>query len=596
MSFSGSITRQGGGARNGAPEPTLAFEGGRLRAEPPSLVVRVGADICITQGSPRFADPALAATAGSEGLGAAWAEAFATLGHRAPALARGRFAVVLIQPAQRRVYLATDRFGTWPLCMAADADALHFASRADAVPLPGKRIAPQALFDYLYYHCIPSPRTIYEGVQRLPAGHSAEWVDGRLQLLPYWLPRFDEAREPDLEGSKREFLEILTRSVAQEAGDGPVGAFLSGGTDSSTVSGLLCRALGAPANTYSIGFDADGYDEMAYARTAARHFGTRHHEYYVTPDDLLHGIPKVAAYYDQPFGNSSAVPAWICADRARQDGQAKLLAGDGGDELFGGNTRYAKQRVFGIYGLLPGWLRRGLLEPVLASGVRGLPLLKKGASYIEQANVPMPDRMQMYNLLWRLGTQQVLEPGFLSQVDLEEPKRAQQGVWQQAQASTLINRMLAFDWKYTLADNDLPKVVGTTQLAGLDVGFPLLSDELVDFSLGLPPEWKLKGLQLRWFFKEALRGVLPDEIIRKKKHGFGLPFGVWACNHAPLKALAGDALQTLAGRGVVQPAFIHALLDTHLPAHPGYYGEMVWILMMLEFWLRHHEPGWQLAA
>jgi asparagine synthase (glutamine-hydrolysing) len=156
--------------------------------------------------------------------------------------------------------------------------------------------------------------------------------------------------------------------------------------------------------------------------------------------------------------------------------------------------------------------------------------------------------------------------------------------------------MLAFDWKYTLADNDLPKVVGTTQLAGVDVGFPLLSDELVDFSLGIPPDWKVKGLQLRWFFKEALRGVLPDEIISKKKHGFGLPFGVWTCDHLPLNALARDALETLAGRGVVQPAFIRTLLDTHLAAHPGYYGELVWILMMLEFWLRQHEPEWRLAA
>jgi asparagine synthase (glutamine-hydrolysing) len=597
MSFSGSLIRQTCAGRRGTIEPTLTFEGGHLHVLAPSLVTHLGTAICIVQGAPRFADPMLAATAHREGLGAAWSEAFATFGSGAPAQARGRFAVVLIQPAQRRVYVATDRFGTWPLCLADDKDALHFASRANDVPLPGKRIALQALFDYLYYHCIPAPRTIYEGVQRLPAGHSAEWHDGQLRLQRYWEPRFDEIRRPALESSKREFLEILTRSVAHEAGNGQVGAFLSGGTDSSTVSGLLGRVLGRPADTYSIGFDAAGYDEMAYARIASRHFGTRHHEYYVTPDDLLQGIPKVAAYYDQPFGNSSAVPAWICADRARQDGQTKLLAGDGGDELFGGNTRYAKQRVFGLYGQVPAWLRGGVLEPVFAlHGAKRLPVLKKGASYIEQASVPMPDRMQMYNLLWRLGPQQVLEPGFLTRIDQEEPTQAQRGVWQQAQATTLINRMLAFDWKYTLADNDLPKVVGTTQLAGVDVGFPLLSDELVDFSLGIPPDWKVKGLQLRWFFKEALRGVLPDEIISKKKHGFGLPFGVWTCDHLPLNALARDALETLAGRGVVQPAFIRTLLDTHLAAHPGYYGELVWILMMLEFWLRQHEPEWRLAA
>jgi asparagine synthase (glutamine-hydrolysing) (EC 6.3.5.4) len=124
-----------------------------------------------------------------------------------------------------------------------------------------------------------------------------------------------------------------------------------------------------------------------------------------------------------------------------------------------------------------------------------------------------------------------------------------------------------------------------------EVAFPLLSDELTDFSTTLPPDWKLKRLTLRWFFKEALRGFLPDEIIAKKKHGFGLPFGVWACQHAGLKALAADALGSFRNRGIVRPAFIDELLSVHLPAHPGYYGEMVWILMMMEFWMREHFDG-----
>jgi asparagine synthase (glutamine-hydrolysing) len=182
----------------------------------------------------------------------------------------------------------------------------------------------------------------------------------------------------------------------------------------------------------------------------------------------------------------------------------------------------------------------------------------------------------------------VFEADFLARIDVEQPKREQREIWQATNARSHINRLLNYDWKYTLADNDLPKVIGTTQLAGVDVAFPLLSDELTDFSTTLPPEWKLKRLTLRWFFKEALRGFLPDEIIAKNKHGFGLPFGVWACQHAGLKALAADALGSFRKRGIVRPAFIDELLSTHLPAHPGYYGEMVWILMILEFWMREH--------
>jgi asparagine synthase (glutamine-hydrolysing) len=331
---------------------------------------------------------------------------------------------------------------------------------------------------------------------------------------------------------------------------------------------------------------------MQYARIAAQRFGTEHHEYYVTPDDLVRSIPAVATHYDQPFGNSSALPAFYCAQMARRDGVTRLLAGDGGDELFGGNARYAKQRVFGWYDGVPAALRKGVLEPVLErTGLGTLPLARKGRSYVEQAKVPLPDRMQMYNLLLRLGVDQVFTPEFLARVDLADPLRQQTEVWQQAQGASPLNRMLAYDWRYTLAESDLPKVCGSTQLAGVAVGFPFLDRALVDFSLQLPTDYKLKGLKLRWFFKEALRGFLPDEILAKKKQGFGLPFGVWANKHAGLRMLAADSLHSLAGRGIVRPEFITALLEEHLPAHPGYYGEMVWILMMLEQWLQGRGTG-----
>ena len=177
-------------------------------------------------------------------------------------------------------------------------------------------------------------------------------------------------------------------------------------------------------------------------------------------------------------------------------------------------------------------------------------------------------------------------------MDQTDPLRQQRGVWQQVPGSaSALNRMLAYDWRYTLAEADLPKVRGSTQLAGVEVAYPFLDQCLLDFSLTLPTEYKLKGLKLRWFFKEALRGFLPDEILAKKKQGFGLPFGVWATRHDGLKRFATDSLQSLAGRGIVQPAFINLLLRDHLPAHPGYYGEMVWVLMMLEQWLQRAPPS-----
>jgi asparagine synthase (glutamine-hydrolysing) len=488
---------------------------------------------------------------------------------------------------------AVDRFAIRPLCYSVEGARLAFSDRADAVPARAAReIDPQALYDYLYFHVIPAPRTVFHGVSRLENGHALRFDGAGATAYAHWTPRFVEDGHATVAALKDEFRAIVRDAVAREAGNEQVGAFLSGGTDSSTVAGMLGAVTGR-ARTYSIGFDAEGYDEMAYARIAAKHFGTEHHEYYVTPDDLVRGIPLVAAHYDQPFGNSSAVPAYFCALRAREDGVARLLAGDGGDELFGGNERYAKQRVFGAYEALPRGLRGGLVEP-LVDGVPALgrvPLARKAASYVQQARVPMPDRLQTYNLLERLGVAEVLTPAFRATVDTGAPRAAQRRVYGASTARALVNRMLEYDWKYTLADNDLPKVCGTTALAGIEVGFPLLADEIVDFSLRLPPGLKLKGLRLRYFFKEALRGFLPDEILAKKKHGFGLPFGVWLTRHAALREFALQALGRLAERNLVRRDFLAALGGERLRERPGYYGEMIWILVVLEHWLERRAAG-----
>ena len=360
---------------------------------------------------------------------------------------------------------------------------------------------------------------------------------------------------------------------------------------------MIGLAHGTPAATYSIGFEAEGYDEMEFARIASNRYKTEHHEYYVTPDDLVRSIPMVAASYDQPFGNSSALPAYYCAKMAKDDGITRILAGDGGDELFGGNARYAKQRVFDWYQHIPGIVRRGVMEPLLGTSLAGsLPLLRKASSYVEQACVPMPDRLQMYNLISRLGIEQTLTKDFLTQVDISSPLQHQRNVWAASQATNNTNRELAFDWRYTLAESDLPKVCGTIRLAGLAVGFPMLDDDLLAFSLRLPVDYKLKGLKLRWFFKEALRGFLPDEIINKKKQGFGLPFGVWLTRHEALRKLAAESVHALVERGVLRQEFADALLGKLVFQHPGYYGEMIWIAMMLEQWLRAKAPDFSVRG
>ncbi|WEF31799.1 asparagine synthase [Pseudoduganella chitinolytica] len=506
----------------------------------------------------------------------------------------GAFALCILDEHRGEAVLAVDRLGIHPLTWQLAGETLLFASSADALnrhPLARAQIDAQGLYNYVYFHMVPSPGTAYREQQRLLPGEFLHYRQGRVETRPYWQMAFREDGKRSFEDLRADFLAHLRGSVRQASAGAKIGAFLSGGTDSSTIAGILCEVNGQGADTYSIGFEAQGYDEMEYARIASRHFGTRHHEYYVTPDDVVAAIPQVAAVCDQPFGNASAVPAFYCARMARADGITRMLGGDGGDELFGGNERYAKQHVFALYERVPQLFRKALLEPAVFHfpGGERVRLLRKARSYIEQASVAMPARLETYNLLGRYGPQQVFTDDFLVSADIGQPLEALARTYGRSEAKSLINRMLALDLKVTLADNDLPKVMKACELAGVEAAFPFLDDAMVTFSAGLTPQQKLNGTQLRWFFKEALKGFLPMEIITKQKHGFGLPFGVWLQQHKTLQQLASDSLHDLKKRGIVRGAFIEQLTGQHLTEHAGYHGTMVWVLMMLEQWFRQRE-------
>jgi asparagine synthase (glutamine-hydrolysing) len=502
----------------------------------------------------------------------------------------GDFALAAWNAATSRGLLAVDRIGVRRLAYVRMGDALAFATTLDALTgYPGaqRRLSPQAMFDYLYFHVCPAPRSIYEDFLFLPPGHFIEFgQDGASAPQAYWSMQFVEGRCEKFGDLRHEFLETTRSAVADTAVDSTTGSFLSGGTDSSTVAGMLTRVRGEAASTFSIGFDAAGYDEMQYARIAVRHFGLDSHEYYVTPDDVVAALPSIAAFYDQPFANSSAVPSYYCARLARANGIGRLLAGDGGDELFGGNERYSRQYVLGLYHRLPAALRHALIEPLaLSTSLRSLPGLRKIGRYVEQARPDMPWRYESYNLLNYLGPENVLEPDFLATIDRRHPQQLLQEVHRPYSASSLINQLQGIDLRFTLEDNDLRKVTGMCELAGVDVAFPLLDDRLVEFSARLQPDYKLKGSQLRWFFKEALRGFLPPEILAKQKHGFGLPVGDWLAGHAPLRNLATDSIRSLTRHRFIRPAFVDELLGPRLAEHPKYFGSMVWVLMILGLWL-----------
>ena len=541
-------------------------------------------------GHPRWLDPELAELASTHGdAGAALA---ARRRHGDDFLNRlgGDFALVIADSRAGRLVAAIDRFGQASLYYAPCRGGVVVATRRPLLsehPDAPSAIDPQSIHDYLYFHMIPAPATLYTGMGKLLAAHRLQLSGEDIAVERYWTPDFSEA-PADEAALGRELRDTLGNAVERRlAGD--TGSFLSGGLDSSTVTGLHAARAPGKAHACSIGFDVPGYDEMEYARLAARHFDVPLSEYYAAPTDIADTVEAVVRTFDEPFGNSSALPAYLCARMAQQHGMSRLLAGDGGDELFAGNARYAKQGLFEQYFRIPRALRAGVLEPMLMGPAGRLPGLRKGRSYIEQARIPLPDRTETYNFLHRIDPQTVFEPDFLTAINREHPLAHLRELYATREDAGTLNRMLYLDWQITLADNDLRKVNGACRLAGIDVTFPMLDDDVVALSCRVPSATKLHRGQLRRFYKQAFRGFLPDEVIDKKKHGFGLPFGMWLRDDKRLHELAQDMLRKVRSHGWVRGEFIDELMDVHLRDHPSYYGEFVWVLMALGIWLEHRE-------
>ena len=542
-------------------------------------------------GRPRFLDDDLALIARDQGQVVAVAHGWMRFGEKLPTLMHGNFAFAVLEPLKKKACLVLDRMGTERLSYAYRGGNLVFGSSVQNVaahPAVGRTIDPQAIYDYLYFQTIPAPRSLYQGIHKLLPGQIVTLSNGQINVDFYWQADYAPT-QAGFDEQRRRFREILDQAV--RTADAPAtAAFLSGGTDSSTVVGALTAARGAPVDTFSIGFDAAGFDEMEYARCAAERYGSRSHEYYLKPADIVSAIPVIAHEYDEPFGNSSAVPTYFCAKIARETGFQHMMAGDGGDEIFGGNVRYAKQRLFEAYGRLPTLLRNGLIDPIAhLPGLSGHFPLSKLRSYVDQARIGLPLRLESYNFLKRTPLDQIFAPDFIRSVDPSAADAALTDAYSRTASDQVVNRMMHLDLKFTLADNDLRKVCTMTEAAGIEVRYPLLDDRMVAFANALPVDYKVRGQTLRWFFKEALTDLLPEKIISKSKHGFGLPFGTWSTQYAPLGDLVGDSLSDFKQRGWIEPAYLDHMLAMQRGPHASYYGVMIWLMTMLEQWLQANE-------
>ncbi len=508
----------------------------------------------------------------------------------------GMFAVALWDEKRRRLVLARDRLGIKPLFYAQLPDRLLFGSEIKAVLADGLKPAVnlEALSQYLSLLYIPAPHTIYREIRKLEAGHLLIWRDGEVAIRPYWdlggVQPFDADRRQPAQ-VEVELSDLLADAVRRHLiSDVPLGVFLSGGLDSSTVVALMRRAHNGPIKTFSIGFQDPSYDELPYARLIARRFETDHTELAVTPDvaDLA---PKLAYHFDEPFADSSAIPTYYLS-RLTREHVTVALGGDGGDELFAGYLTYQADKLAEMYNRLPGFLSHGLL-PSLA---RRLPVSEGKVSFDFKAR-----RFVDHALLepgrrhygWKAFFDDDLKRAVLSDDVLAtlngslDSYSVFRRYYDEMGHRDALNRFLYADAKVYLADDILVKVDRMSMAHSLEVRVPLLDYRVVELMFSLPGDLKMPGLKLKYMLKRIARRLLPPQTLKKPKGGFNVPMPAWLKHE--LRPMMLDCLSptSIKAQGFFRAETVSRLVGDHLTGKANY-SRNLWALLVFSLWYERY--------
>ena len=504
----------------------------------------------------------------------------------------GMFAFAIWDTSKETLLLGRDRVGKKPLYYWWDGTDLVFGSEIKTLlchPAVPRRLSPSAIPDYLTFGYVPTPDTFYEGIQSLPPGCVLTLRPGSEPVVErYWELQVagvgDVSRSPDtFAQATTEVRRLLAAAVQRRlVADVPLGAFLSGGVDSSAVVALMAQSSSRPVQTFCMGFEEPDYDERPYARLVAQHLGTEHHEFLVRPQPV-ELVEQLVWHYDQPFGDSSAIPMFLLAQQTREH-VTVALSGDGGDELFAGYERFAAAGAVAPWSALPPALRagagrgaavvaglrsprlRGRVERFLASASTGLP-----HAYLDWVGLMPPD---LVDRLWP-G-----EPG--------PGRRSYSARWDASAGARTLDRLLALNLETYLLDDLLPKVDRTSMAHGLEVRVPFLDQDLLDYAFRLAPSYKLRGPKLKRVLKSAVHDLLPEPILARPKRGFGVPLGAWFRNDLT-GFTSGHLGEGARVRSHLDGSVIDQLTAEHA-AGAADHGQRLWALLTLEVFLRRE--GW----
>ncbi len=500
----------------------------------------------------------------------------------------GMFAFAVWDKVQRRLLLVRDRIGIKPLYYWASNRQLVFGSELKAVmahPDVPKEIDLTALDQFLTLEYIPTPRTIFKGVRKLPPGHRLVFQNGGLTLEQYW-DVLTRTVFIDEKNSVEQLTELIKDAVRMRlVSDVPLGAFLSGGIDSSTVVACMSKASASPVRTFSIGFEDASYNELPDARHVAAYLRTDHTEEILQPN-IAHLAERLVAHLDEPFADFSIFPTYLVSKLASQSVKV-VLSGDGGDELFGGYDTYVAEHMYRYYGWLPANFRRKTM-PWLMAQVSPRPkkkgLVNKVKRFVEGGALPP----KLHHTRWMMFMNRrdkvaLYRPTLRAAFDGATSEDLLESHFQKADSLAPLCQQQYVDVKTYLPDDILTKVDRMSMAASLEARVPLLDHRIVEFTLNLPPHLKLRGGKTKVILRKAMADHLPQAVLKKSKQGFSIPLKHWL--RGPLKPLMTDLLsvESIRRRGYFEPQCVTDWVSEHLNGRVNH-SHRLWALIVFELW------------
>lgn len=505
---------------------------------------------------------------------------------------RGMFAFAIWDDVERSLFIARDRVGKKPLLYSHRPNGdLIFASEFMAM-LEHNEISRQVNFDaidsYLSFICVPAPMTAFAEIKKLEPAHWMIWKDGEIKTQRYWLPDFTKKIKISEEDAISETTRILADSTKMRMiSEVPLGAFLSGGVDSSMVVALMARESSRPVKTFSIGFEEQDFSELKYAKRVADHVGAEYNEFVVKPD-ALEVLPKLVDHYGEPYADSSAIPTYYVAKETRRH-VTVALNGDGGDESFAGYERYAAMSIAEAMAKFPGSLIRetaGLPLKFFPTSELKKTRVRDAKRFLDAAKLPTTERyFRWQSSFSRQAKTELYTDEFAAKVKGFEAIDNLARWFNMPQANGILDKTLLADQMTYLPDDLLVKVDIATMANSLEARSPFLDHKVIEFAASLPESLKMRRYKPKYLLKKAAARLVPPEVIYRRKMGFGVPIGAWF--RGSMKDFLKEVLlsESSLKRGIIRPEIMHRYVDEHITAKRDH-AHQLWTLLMLELWFK----------